>query len=208
MKVKWNGVLPIALMVVFALTRWPGLLPANFSAAYALAFCAGVYFPPRLAWWLPLGTLLGSDILLNLFYYHVPPLSVFQLGNYAAYAALIWLGRGLTARASWITLLGGGLLGAILFYFVTNTFSWLENPEYPKTLAGWLQALTVGTAGWPETWKFFRNTLTSGGLFTGLFAGAMKLSGASEPEDQPEPAEDEEAPEAEPAEPAAEETQP
>src|SRR6185437_6736288 len=37
-KEKANLWLPIALMVVFALTRWPGVLPPNFSAAYALAF--------------------------------------------------------------------------------------------------------------------------------------------------------------------------
>ena len=45
--------LPLALMGVFALSRLPGCLPANFSAAYALMFCAGVYFPGRLAWWPP-----------------------------------------------------------------------------------------------------------------------------------------------------------
>ncbi|MHB8521560.1 MAG: DUF6580 family putative transport protein [Limisphaerales bacterium] len=206
MKEKWNRVLPIVLMLVFALTRWPGLMPQNFSAAYALAFCAGVYFPSRLAWWLPLGTLLATDVGLNVFYYHTAPVSLFMVGNYLVYAGLIWLGRKLTAKASWITLLGGGLLGAIIFYFVTNTLSWLENPEYPKSLAGWIQALTVGTAGWPETWKFFRNTLTSGGLFTGLFVGAMKLTEAREPSGESEPAEDDESPADEPAEPAPEET--
>jgi hypothetical protein len=39
----------------------------------------------------------------------------------------------------------------------------------------------VGTAGWPETWKFFRNTLLSGGLFTALFVGVMKAAEALEP---------------------------
>ena len=77
-------------------------------------------------------------------------------------------------------MLGGGLLGATLFYLITNTASWLlnpfGNPEYTKDLAGWITALTSGTKGHPPTWEFFRNTLLSGGLFTGLFAGAMKLS--------------------------------
>jgi len=36
--------LPLALMLVFALSRIPGMLPQNFSAAYALAFCGGLYF--------------------------------------------------------------------------------------------------------------------------------------------------------------------
>ena len=45
-------------MVVFALSRVPGMLPQNFSAAYGLLFCAGVYFSGRSAWWVPLTTLL------------------------------------------------------------------------------------------------------------------------------------------------------
>lgn len=180
MKEKWNVWLPIVLMLVFALTRCPGLMPQNFSAAYALAFCAGVYFPRRLVWWLPLGTLLATDILLNLFYYHTPAVSPYMAVNYVAYAILIWWGRRHSPKASWLRLVLGGLLGAVVFYFVTNTAAWLQNPEYPKTLAGWFQALTTGIPGLPPTWAFFRNTLLSGGLFSGLFVGAMKLSEGAE----------------------------
>jgi hypothetical protein len=180
-------VLPIILMLVFAASRWPGLLPWNFSAAYALMFCAGVYFPKRLVWWLPFTTMLITDVLLNGLYYHVPLIGPEMIGNYLAYAALVLLGRRFSAKAPWAGLLGGGLLGAILFYLVSNTSSWLfnpfHNPEYTKTLKGWLTALSIGAAGWPQTWEFFRNTLISSGLFTGLFAGAMKLMDASETEE-------------------------
>ena len=183
--------MPLALMLVFALSRMPGMLPQNFSAAYALAFCAGVYFSGTLAWWLPLLTLLATDIGLNIYYWLALginvwelPLLKYQACNYLAYAALIWLGRRFKPQTSFRALLGGGVLGALLFYLITNTASWLfnpfGNPEYTKTLAGWFIALTKGTGGWPQTWEFFRNTLLSGGLFTALFAGAMKLSAAAE----------------------------
>ena len=66
--VKGKLVLPIALMVVFALSRIPGMLPQNFSAAYAIAFCAGIYFTGGMAWWLPLATLLVTDTGLNMYY--------------------------------------------------------------------------------------------------------------------------------------------
>jgi hypothetical protein len=205
-KILW----PLALMLVFALSRIPGMLPQNFSAAYALVFCAGVYFSVRLAWWLPLGTLLITDIGLDLyylFYLNVPvfdiPTIKYQLINYVAYICLIWLGRRFKPGASFLSLLGGGVLGAMLFYLITNTASWLfnpfHNPEYTRNFLGWLTALTKGTSGWPETWQFFRNTLLSGGIFTGLFVGAMKLVEASEsakeketeeePVAEPEPAE-------------------
>jgi len=200
--VKAKILLPIALMVFFALTRWPGLMPWNFSAAYALMFCAGVYFPKRLAWWLPMATMLVSDLLLNWYYhahYGTPIFSVDLLGNYVAYLALVWLGRRFTARASFFSLLGGGILGALLFYLITNTLSWFLNPfhapEYVKNLVGWLIALTKGTTNYSypikmETWELFRNTLTSGGLFTGLFAGAMKLMEAAEPAEEEKPVEE------------------
>ncbi len=197
-------------MLVFALTRIPGMLPENFSAVYGLLFCCGVYMTGRMAWWLPLATMAITDLGLNLYYRLALNVDAFQphmLVNYTAYVVLICLGRRFTARASWLALLGGGVLGAILFYLITNTAAWFfnpfGNPEYTKDFTGWIIALTRGTAGYPETIAFFRNTLLSGGLFTGLFAGAMKLFGAPEeeeaeeeqpaeqPDDSPEPAPEE-----------------
>ncbi|MEW6303719.1 MAG: DUF6580 family putative transport protein [Verrucomicrobiota bacterium] len=208
MKEKWNILLPVLLMVAFAITRWPGIMPPNFSAAYALAFCAGVYFPRKLAWWLPLATLVVTDIIINIYYHVTLEMDTFQwyqVINYVVYAGLIWMGRKFGARSSWLKLVGGGILGAIVFYIVTNTAAWLFNPfnhpEYTKSLTGWIIALTKGTAGYPQTWEFFRNTLLSGGLFTGLFAGAMKLNEAAEPkeEEEPEPVEEGEEPKGEEA---------
>ncbi|MEI8290388.1 MAG: DUF6580 family putative transport protein [Verrucomicrobiota bacterium] len=202
---KGKILLPLIFVATFAVSRIPGLLPLNFSAAYAFAFCAGVFFTGALAWALPLGVMLATDIALNL-YYSSQGIRVWDLAdlqgqfiNYAAFAVLILLGRGFKKRTSFIHLLGGGLLGAILFYLITNTASWLFNPfnnlEYTKNLAGWIVALTKGTGGYPSTLEFFRNTLISGGLFTALFAASRKLTaespadksaGAPEPQAEPE----------------------
>src|SRR5207247_1644523 len=107
------------------------LMPGNFSAAYALAFCAGVFFPRRLAWWLPLATLLATDLALNCYYHFYRHLDAFKwamLLNYVAYAVIIWLGTKFSARSSWLKLLSGGIIGAILFYLITNTAAWFFNP--------------------------------------------------------------------------------
>ena len=205
--VKSKIILPAIFIAVFACSRSPELMPLNFSVAYAFAFCAGVYFRGVIAWWLPLGVMLATDIGLNFYYqHHDPDHNVWDSRdlanlafNYVAYAVLIFLGRRFKPQTSLITLLGGGLLGAILFYLITNTASWLfnpfHNPEYTKNLTGWLIALTKGHAGYPSTWEFFRNTLLSGGLFTALFAAAEKLTaespaeknaGAREPETEGE----------------------
>lgn len=180
-------------MAAFALTRVPGVLPWNFSAAYALAFCAGVYLPRRMAWWLPLSVLLVTDACLNQFYYQTAPLSGYMLVNYIGFAILIGLGQLFNARSSWLALLGGGLLGAIMFYLVTNTAAWIQNPLYAKTFLGWVQALTTGLPPYPPTWSFFRSTLLSSGLFTSLFVGAMKFSHALDPDEETEPEEVEDA---------------
>jgi hypothetical protein len=179
-KEKWNCWLPFLFLALVALSRWPGLFPQNFSAIYALMFCTGVYFRGAMAWWLPLGTLLATDIGLNVFYYHAPVFDGYMLVKTLAFAGLIGWGRFFSPRMNFLKLLGGGLFGAILFYFITNTASWLNNPAYAKTLAGWIQALTIGVPNFPSTWEFFRNTLLSGGLFTGLFVGAMKLTATAE----------------------------
>jgi hypothetical protein len=134
----------------------------------------------------------ATDIGLNCYYQHANPdnnvWSAPNLANlafnYAAYAVLILLGRRFKPQSRFVALLGGGLLGAILFYLITNTASWFFNPfnnaEYSKNLAGWIIALTKGTGGYPSTWEFFRNTLLSGGLFTALFAAAAKLTAPAE----------------------------
>lgn len=179
MKEKLNRLLPVLFLLVFAASRWPGLLPQNFSVAYALAFCAGLYFPGLMAWWLPLGTLLATDVLLNVFYYHAAVFNGYMLVKTVAFVGLVALGRLFSARMSWLKLVCGGLLGAVLFYLITNTASWLHNPGYAKTFAGWIQSLTTGIPGYPPTWEFFRNTLLSGGIFTALFVGAMKLTAES-----------------------------
>jgi len=180
-KEKWNRLLPILFVTAFALSRIPGLLPQNFSAAYAFAFCAGVYFRGAMAWWLPLGVMAATDVALNIFYWHVAPFGFYLLLNYAVYAALIGLGKLFGKQAPFLKLLLGGLLGAVIFYLVTNTLAWLQDPFYTRTIAGWIQALTTGHPEFhPTTWEFFRNTLLSGGIFTALFVAAAKLTAPAE----------------------------
>jgi len=184
--------LPLLLMAVFAATRWPGLMPPNFSAVYGLLFCAGVYFLGGASWWLPLITLAVTDLALAVYYHHFFQIypQAYVLWNYVPYLILIALGKLCTPRTAWWKITSGGVLGALFFYAFTNTLSWLlnpfGNPDYTRDLAGWLLAMTQGTAGHPPTWEFLRNSLLSGGLFTGLFAAAMKWIDVTETETETE----------------------
>jgi hypothetical protein len=177
--------LPLVLMLVFAASRWPGMLPQNFSAAHALLFCAAFWLPGWMGWVLPLATIIVTDVLLNLFHYSMPVMVPELVVNWMILALFVVLAKWLARRRSYGRVFVGTLIGALLFYLVSNTVSWMVNPAYAKTIAGWVQALTVGLPGFPPTWLFGLKSLLGTGLFTGLFAGAMKWSealDATEPE--------------------------
>jgi hypothetical protein len=188
--------LPLLLMLIFAVSRWPGMLPQNFSAAHALLFCAAFWLPGWIGWVLPLATIIVTDILLNVFAYDVTVLDLRQVTNWMILALFVVLAKWLARRRSYGRVFLGTLFGALLFYLVSNSVSWMVNPAYTKTIAGWVQALTVGLPGFPPTWVFGLKSLLGTGLFTGLFAGAMKLSeamDATEPEPEAEDTEEDEA---------------
>ncbi len=191
-------------MLIFAVSRWPGMLPQNFSAAHALLFCAAFWLPGWMGWVLPLATIIVTDILLNVFAYDVTVLDPRLVTNWMVLALFVVLAKWLARRRSYGRVFLGTLFGALLFYLVSNSVSWMVNPAYAKTIAGWVQALTVGLPGFPPTWMFGLKTLLGTGLFTGLFAGAMKLSEAIDAT-EPEPeAEDTEEDEAKPSDPSPE----
>ena len=196
--------LPLLLLLIFAVSRWPGMLPQNFSAAHALLFCAAFWLPGWMGWVLPLATIIVTDILLNVFAYDVTVLDPRLVTNWMILALFVVLAKWLARRRSYGRVFLGTLFGALLFYLVSNSVSWMVNPAYAKTIAGWVQALTVGLPGFPPTWMFGLKTLLGTGLFTGLFAGAMKLSEAMEAT-EPEPeVEDTEEDEAKPSDPSPE----
>jgi hypothetical protein len=184
--------LPLVLILVFATSRWPGMLPQNFSAAHALLFCAAFWLPGWMGWVLPLATIIVTDILLNLFHYNMPVMVPELVVNWMILALFVVLAKWLAKRRSYGRVFLGTLLGALLFYLVSNTVSWLVNPVYAKSIAGWVQALTVGLPGFPPTWVFGLKSLLGTGLFTGIFAGAMKWSEALDAEPEPKTEDDEE----------------
>src|SRR5277367_6313061 len=105
---KGKFLLPAIFILVFALSRIPGLMPWNFSVAYAFAFCAGVYFRGAVKWWLPLVIIIATDTGLNFYYqYKYPGMNVWDLSNlanllfnYVAYAVLIFLGSRFKPQSS------------------------------------------------------------------------------------------------------------
>jgi len=151
----------------------------NFSPIMALAFCAGVYFRDKRMWVVPVAALVLSDAYLNHFYavrFHYGWSMEAALVRILCFGAGVGLGVLAARRRTWLNLIGGALAGSVLFYLVSNTLSWSQDPGYAQTAAGWWQAMTVGHPGFPSTLFFFRNTFASDFLFTGCFAAAMEFA--------------------------------
>jgi hypothetical protein len=141
----------------------------NFSPLAAVALCGAIFFPRKVAIAFPLAALFVSDVLLNVVCYHIPAVNLAMLPQYLALGMVCALGWMLRRQPQAWKVLVAALASSILFYVVTNTGAWLASPLYAKTAAGWVQALTTGLPGYPSTLVFYRHTLASDLIFTGLF---------------------------------------
>jgi hypothetical protein len=154
---------------------------SNFAPLAAIALCGAVYFPKNLKFALPLATLFLSDVVLNM-HYSAPLLAPEIVCRYFALGLVGWLGLAVANNPSWKTLLPASLAGSTIFYVITNVFSWLSEPGYVKNFGGLIQALTVGLPQYSATptWMFFRNSVVSDLLFTGIFVLCMNFVHRSE----------------------------
>lgn len=164
----------------------------NFSPMAAIALCGAIYLPRRFAVAGPLLALLVSDVILNAHYiraglYEGYPLSIEMLPRYVALGMIAGFGWLLRDNPRTGSVFGATIGGSLLFFIVTNTGAWMAEPAYAKTIAGFTQALTTGLPGYPSTLAFFRNTLLSDVLFTGLFLACIAMRGDRAKVPQPAP---------------------
>jgi len=171
-----------AIVLLVAVVLFRLVLPsagsgfANFTPLAALALCGAAWLPKRVAIALPLLALFISDLFLNA-RYGVSLFTAEMVVRYGALLGVAAIGFVLRDRRSFGRLMLGAVAGSVLFYVSTNTASWLTDPAYAKTAAGWVQALTLGVPGiQPQAWMFFRNALAGDLFFTALFVGCMAIT--------------------------------
>jgi hypothetical protein len=167
----------VALRVTTGLLIHSGaaLWLSNFAPLAGITLCCGAYLPRRYKFALPLSMLFVSDLILNTTY-HAPPFDPQILCRYLALALIGLIGFALRKSVSWKTMLPASVAGSVIFYGITNVFSWLTDPGYVKNFAGLIQALTVGLPQYGATpsWMFFRNSLLSDLIFTAVFVLLMR----------------------------------
>jgi hypothetical protein len=155
----------------------PGL--SNFAPLMALTFCGALYFRDKRMWLVPLAALTLSDFYLDHYYATVMhyewPLGA-ALIRALCFVAALGIGAIVARHKSWRNVATGTLASSALFYLVTNTASWAGDTGYAHNFLGWWQAMTIGHPEFPSTLSFFRNTLVSDVLFTGMFVGVMEYA--------------------------------
>lgn len=168
----------IVFVIVLGLARLIGAMTpesfGNLQPLGALFFCGMALFGwrgvilPAAAW------LISYPITSLAQGYDWSAQMLVPLLGFAAMVALAQLFKNAGSGKIFL----GSLAGALAFYLVTNTLSWVFDPLYTtKSLATWFQALTVGLPQFPTpTWVFFRNSLLAQGLFTGLFLVATRTA--------------------------------
>jgi hypothetical protein len=114
-----------------------------------------------------------TDPLVSLLQGH-PLVGWHHLALLAGLAATVALALPLRRHRSAAAVLGGSVAAALLFYFLTNTLSFLTLPLYPKSLEGFVQAQWTGPAGLGPTWLFLRNSLAANLAFSALFLLALQ----------------------------------
>lgn len=140
----------------------------NVSPMAAVVLCGAAMLPRRWAIALPFAGLLGSSLLLN-HHYHFALINAEFVVQVLAFGVIALFGWQFRKNARLRVLLPAAIGGSVFFYLASNTASWLYDPGYTKTLAGWTQAMTIGLPLYQPTWMFYRNTLISDMVFTLLF---------------------------------------
>jgi hypothetical protein len=112
---------------------------ANFAPMAAIALCGAAFLPGRYKVLIPLGALFVSDVVLN-YHYEASLLNPLIFGRYLALAVVCFIGMALQNRATFKNLLPASLGASVVFYVISNAFSWLSDPGYVKSFAGFVQA--------------------------------------------------------------------
>lgn len=179
---KNNNILQYTLLTGFAMlaVAMARLMPHpfNFTPVVALALYGGARGKNLVfSFLLPMLVMFVSDVLVMKFLYPANgegnPFAYFLtrdvLGVYISFALIVCIGLLLKHNVKTPTVILASLASSLLFYTLTNFFSWLGNDFYPQTFSGLVTAYTAGI-------PFYNNEVT-GSFFLNQFAGDLFYSG-------------------------------
>ena len=168
-----NKLLIITAIIVFGviarlLPHFPNFAPMGALALFAVAFYKRKYLAlviPGLAWWL-------SDLYLNnMIYNSADGFTLFTADQFFSLFALtliVILGKRLFKKVNAPNVMIGSLSASLIFFVVSNFGVWMQGILYPKTVQGLVECYSMAL-------PFYRGTLISDLIFSGVFFGAMHM---------------------------------
>jgi hypothetical protein len=136
--------------------------PANFAPIMAIALFSGIYLSKKWAITLPLSAMFISDIFIG---FYSPKI---MLAVYISFAIMGLIGLAIRKNKKFSTILGGTLLGSIIFFLATNTAVWAFGTMYTHDISGLMQSYAMAM-------PFFRNSLLGNLFYVGILVGSMEL---------------------------------
>lgn len=154
--------LPAFLLILLGITSRLLPHPANFAPIAAIALFSGIYLPKKFAITIPLISLVASDFILGSYTWQV------MATVYSSFIITALIGLAIKNNKKISTIVGGTLLGSILFFLTTNWAVWAFDTMYPHTINGLIQSYVMAL-------PFFKNSLLGDLFYTGVLFGAMEL---------------------------------
>lgn len=176
MKFSKQTLIPILLLIIIAaLYRAIPGRPWGFAPQFAMAVFGGAMIKDRkLAFLLPIASLLISDLLYELLYtYGFTEIKGFYEGmveNYLIFGSLTII--GFFVQPNKVSSITGGLLAApTVFFIVSNLLTWVGNGGFqrPKTFSGLIQAYIDGI-------PFYGNSLVATAVFGVVLFGSYQIT--------------------------------
>lgn len=136
--------------------------PANFAPIGGLALFGGIYLNRKIALVLPLAAMVVSDFFIGFDSWSS------RLVVYGSFLIVGAIGMLIRNRKNPVTILGGAVLGSVIFFLLTNIPFLHPAGLYPNTLEGLF-------ASYVNALSFFRNTLLGDIFYTTIFAGGYEV---------------------------------
>jgi len=175
---SWKESLAPLVMLMFTAALYrvmPGRIP-GFAPHIAMALFGGaVLRDKRVAFALPILSLLFSDALYHVLYISgfsvIPGFYSGQLLNYLLIGSLTSIGFFIR-RESPVQILAGSVAGTLIYFLLSNGWVWLVGGGWarPKTMAGLLQCYADGL-------PFLQTSLAGTLVFSAFLFGGLQLYG-------------------------------
>ncbi|MBV8208183.1 MAG: hypothetical protein JO041_15465 [Acidobacteria bacterium] len=124
----------------------------------------------RRRWWIPVAAFALSDVVLNLFIWHVR-LDWGYAITWTWYAAALLVGSSLRLKVSVMRLVAASAVLSLSFFVLSNFAVWAAGTMYPHTLSGLFTCYTLAL-------PFFRNTAAGDLIFSAAMFGLPAAAAA------------------------------